>query len=137
MSLDTVTARQDVPLLRFVKEVSGRRIEEARRRLKITQESCARGVGVSARWLREVEGGNPASTLDDHLRCSRYLHLSTGHILIPLMFSAHEMTFPHQLAYGDLVELERQCIDLISERNIRQITAQLTPLWWPRDGVPA
>jgi DNA-binding XRE family transcriptional regulator len=132
MSLKSAASCPDVPLLSFVKEVSGRRIEEARRRGGITQQQLARDVGVSTRWLREVEGGNPASKLDDHLRCSRHLRLPTGHILIPLMFLGHEMSFPQQLAFGDLVEIERQCIDLIAERNINQLTRQLTPHWWPR-----
>ncbi|WP_246331884.1 helix-turn-helix domain-containing protein [Sphingomonas chungangi] len=132
MSLNSAASRLDVPLLSFVKEVSGRRIEEARRSARITQTHLAREVGVSARWLREVEGGNPASKLDDHLRCSRYLRLPTGHILIPLMFLGHEMAFPQQLAFGDFADLERRCIDLIAERNISQITRQLTPHWWPK-----
>ena len=132
MSLNSAAARPDVPLLSFVKEVSGRRIEEARRNARITQPQLARAVGVSPRWLREVEGGNPASKLDDHLRCSRHLRLPTGHILIPLMFLGHEMSFPQQLAYGDLVDLERRCIDLIAERNLSQLTRQLTPHWWPK-----
>ena len=137
MSLDSEASRPDVTLLCFVKEISGKRIEEARRRARITQQIFAKQVGVSERWLREVEAGNPASKLDDHLTCSRYLRLPVGHILIPLMFLGHEMAFPRQLALGDLAELERQCIDLIAERNIRQITTELTPRWWPRDGAAA
>ena len=132
MSLKSAASCPDVPLLSFVKEVSGKRIEEARRRERITQQKLAREIGVSPRWLREVEGGNPASKLDDHLLCSRYLRLPTGHILIPLMFLGHEMAFPQQLALGDLIDLERRCIDLISERNISQMTSQLTPHWWPK-----
>jgi hypothetical protein len=125
------------PILCFVKEVSGKRIEEARRRRRITQECFARDVGVSVRWLREVEAGNPASTLEDHLACSRFLKLPTGHILIPLLFFAHGMAFPQQLAFGDLADLERLCIDLIAERNLRKLTTQLTPRWWPQNGATA
>jgi DNA-binding XRE family transcriptional regulator len=132
MSVDGTACPPDVQFLGFVKEVSGRRIEDARRSRQMTQECLAREIGVSARWLREMEGGNPASKLDDHLRCSRHLQLPTGHILIPLMFLGHEMAFPRQLVHGDFVELERQCIDLIADRSIRQITGQLTPRWWPR-----
>jgi len=132
MSHECATSCPDVPLLNFVKQVSGRKIEEARKRERITQQKLAQEIGVSPRWLREVEGGNPASKLDDHLLCSRYLRLPTGHILIPLMFLGHEMAFPQVLAFGDLVDLERRCIDLIAERNINQLTSQLTPRWWPR-----
>lgn len=121
----------DVPLLDYVKVLSGRRIEEARRRERITQEQFARAVGVGVRWLREIEGGNPSSRLDDHLQCAHYLKLSTGHILLPLLFLGNEMTFPYQLAHGDLRDIERRCIDLIAEQNITQLTNQLRPRWWP------
>jgi transcriptional regulator with XRE-family HTH domain len=124
-------------LLAFVKEVSGRRIERARRRAHITQENLARRLHMGARWLREIEGGNPTSRLDDHLLCAHELGLSNGHILLPLLFFGHDMAFPRQLAHGDLVALERQCIDLIAERNIRELTDQLTPKWWPASSSQA
>lgn len=131
MSTTRKSIAQDDALLSFVKELSGRRIEVARRRSHITQEKLARTLRMGVRWLREIEGGNPASRLDDHLLCAHKLGLSTGHILLPLLFFGHDMAFPYQLAHGDLVSLERQCIDLIAERNIRELTEQLTPRWWP------
>lgn len=131
MSLIQETLARDETLLTFVKELSGRRIEQARRRAHITQERLARSLHMGPRWLREIESGNPASRLDDHLLCAHQLHLSTGHILLPLLFFGHHMAFPYQLALGDLVEIERQCIDLIAERKIRELTEQLTPRWWP------
>jgi len=127
----------DDALLAFVKELSGRRIELARRRARITQEQLARAMRMGARWLREIESGNPAARLDDHLLCAHKLGLSTGHIVLPLLFFGHDMAFPHQLAHGDLVALERQCIDLIAERNIRELTEQLTPKWWPTAATKA
>jgi transcriptional regulator with XRE-family HTH domain len=130
MTLLAAASLPDAPLLSFVKEVSGRRIEEARKRERITQEQFAREMGIGVRWLREIEAGNPSSRLDDHLRCAHRLKLSTGHILIPLLFLGHEMAFPHQLAFGDFVEIERLCIDLIAERNLSRLTSQLTPRWW-------
>lgn len=134
MTLQRAPSVPDMPLLAYVKVLSGRRIEEARRRERITQEDFAKQVGVGVRWLREIEGGNPSSRLDDHIHCAHYLKLSTGHILLPLLFLGYEMTFPYQLAHGDLRDLERRCIDLIAEQNITQLTSQLTPRWW-RSGV--
>jgi transcriptional regulator with XRE-family HTH domain len=130
MTLHKAPSVPDVSLLAHVKTLSGRRIEEARRRERITQEEFARAVGVGVRWLREIEGGNPSSRLEDHLQCAHHLKLSTGHILLPLLFMGYDMTFPFQLAHGDLRELERRCIDLIAEQNIAQLTRQLTPRWW-------
>ena len=137
MSVTNKSLDEKNALLAFVKEVSGRRIERARRQAHITQERLARRLRMGARWLREIEGGNPASRLDDHLLCAHELGLSTGHIALPLLFFGHDMAFPRQLAHGDLVALERQCIDLIAERNIRELTDQLTPKWWPASAFKA
>lgn len=131
MSAMNRSSEKNDAVLAFVKELSGRRIEIGRRRAHITQESLARRLRMGVRWLREIEGGNPASRLDDHILCAHALDLSIGHIVLPLLFFGHDMAFPHQLAHGDLVALERQCIDLIAERNIRELTEQLTPKWWP------
>jgi len=117
-------------LISYVKEQSGRRIEQARKREGITQRQLAQDLGMGIRWLREIESGNPGARLEDHLRCASQLRLSLGHILIPLLFHGQNMDFPYQLAAGDLGELERLCIDLIAERNIQQLTSKLTPRWW-------
>src|SRR3546814_17046840 len=68
-------------------------------------------------------------SLDDHLVCAYRLGLSTGHILIPLLFAGQKMCFPHQLATGDLSDLERMCIELIAQRNLDHLTQALTPAW--------
>jgi transcriptional regulator with XRE-family HTH domain len=128
MSLQSAAFVADVPLS-YVKEQSGRRIEEARKREGITQSQLAKELGMGVRWLREIESGNPKAKLDDHLRCAYRLEISTGHILIPLMFFAQKMSFPRQLAVGDLRELERLCIEVIAQRNLEQLTSALTPRW--------
>ena len=97
MSLDCAASVADAPLS-YVKEQSGRQIEEARKKIGITQRELARNLGMGVRWLREIESGNPKSKLDDHLRCTYRLGLSTGHILIPLLFAGQRMCFPRQLA---------------------------------------
>ncbi|MBT0667397.1 helix-turn-helix domain-containing protein [Novosphingobium profundi] len=104
-------------------------MEEARKKQRLTQQDLARALGMGVRWLREIEGGNPRSRLDDHLRCAYRLGLSTGHILIPLMFAGQRMCFPRQLATGDLSDLERMCIELVAQRNLDRLTRALTPAW--------
>jgi len=128
MSLESEASDAGGPLS-YVKDQSGRRIEEARKREGLTQRELARDLGMGVRWLREIESGNPKARLDDHLICAYRLGLSTGHILIPLMFFAQKMSFPRQLAIGDLRELERLCIEVVAQRNIDQITNALTPRW--------
>lgn len=84
---------------------------------------------MGVRWLREIESGNPKAKLDDHLRCAYQLGLSTGHILIPLLFRGQQMSYPMHLIFGDLRELERLCVEVIAERNINHLTKELTPRW--------
>lgn len=119
----------DESLFSLLKEQSGKRIELTRKRMGITQRELASSLGMGVRWLREIESGNPKSTLDDHLRSTYHFGLSTGHITIPLVFKGQNMTYPWELAVGDLQEAERLCVEVVSERNIAQITRQLTPGW--------
>jgi transcriptional regulator with XRE-family HTH domain len=128
MSHVNATSVAESPIL-YVKVQSGRQIEEARKKRRLTQRDLARELGMGIRWLREIEGGNPRSRLDDHLLCAYRLGLSTGHILIPLLFAGQKMCFPQQLAMGDLSDLERMCIELISQRNLEHLTKALTPAW--------
>lgn len=128
MSLEDAASVAEGPLS-HIKEQSGRRIEEARKREGLTQRELARELGMGVRWLREIESGNPKARLDDHLRCAYKLDLSTGHILIPLMFFSQKMAFPMQLAIGDLRELERLCIEVVAQKHLDQLTNALTPRW--------
>jgi len=128
MSLEDATSDAEGPLV-AVKLQSGRQIEVARKREGITQRQLARDLGMGVRWLREIEGGNPKARLEDHLLCAYRLGLSTGHILILLLFAGQKMTFPRQLAIGDLRDLERLCVEVIAERNLAQLKAALTPRW--------
>ncbi|WP_156416887.1 MULTISPECIES: helix-turn-helix domain-containing protein [unclassified Sphingopyxis] len=128
MSLEDAASVAEGPLSR-IKEQSGRRIEEARKREGLTQRELSRELGMGVRWLREIESGNPKARLDDHLLCAYKLDLSTGHILIPLMFYSQKMAFPMQLAIGDLRELERLCIEVVAQKHLDQLTSALTPRW--------
>lgn len=128
MSLECAASVAESPLS-YVKLQSGRQIEKARKKLGLTQRQLARELCMGERWMREIESGNPKSTLDDHLLCAYRLGLSTGHILIPLLFAGQRMNYPMQLAVGDLSDLERLCIEVISERKLTQLTIALTPGW--------
>ncbi|ANI79187.1 MULTISPECIES: helix-turn-helix transcriptional regulator [Sphingobium] len=130
MSPDKATALANSPLLNFVKELSGSRIEQARRRNGITQAQFAREIGISRRWLQEIESGNPSSRLDFHVVCAEHLQLTTGYIFLPFLFRGHQMEFPRELTYGDYHDIERECIDLIARRNLTRMKQKLTPRWW-------
>lgn len=67
--------KEGASILAEVKTISGRRIEERRRREHISQKALAANVGIGVRWLREIESGNPKSRFDDHFRCAHALGL--------------------------------------------------------------
>lgn len=129
MSLKEAASVADTPLLSYVKEQSGRRIEKARKREGITQCQLAENLGMGVRWLREIESGNPRSRLDDHLRCTYQLGLSAGHIVLPLLYMGQDRALPESLVGGDLTEVERRCIEVIAEENIRRRAPQMAPRW--------
>lgn len=101
-----------------IKESSGKRIEARRRRDGISQRKLAAAIGCSPRWLREIEGGLPSSTLDDHIRCAHALGMSSTHIFLPLLFVEHNMPIPRELLMlDDLWDLERACLSILHEHQ--------------------
>lgn len=115
---------------RLVKRISGDRIKEERRRRNIKQPEFADAVGVSLRWLREIESGNPAARLDDHLVATIRLGMPASNILFPVLFMAQRMPVPRLLLHADLEEVERACIDLVAQAAIKSVTEELKPGWW-------
>lgn len=106
-------------ILAEVKSISGRRIEERRRRQRITQEQFAAIVGIGVRWLREIESGNPKSRIDDHIACAHALGLSSAHLLIPMMLLEHHMHVPRHFFLDDMFEMERLTVEFIASLNLR------------------
>lgn len=102
-----------------VKRISGRRIEEQRRDRRMTQKQLAAQIGISVRWLREVESGSPKSRFDDHMRCADGLGLSGSHLYLPMLFLERKMHFPRQIFDGNMDELEAECIELIARYHMR------------------
>ncbi|AYO77276.1 MULTISPECIES: helix-turn-helix domain-containing protein [Sphingobium] len=111
--------KEGASILAEVKTISGRRIEERRRREHISQKALAANVGIGVRWLREIESGNPKSRFDDHFRCAHALGLSAAHLLIPMLFLEHHMHFPRQLLQDDMNEIEERCIEFIAGFSLR------------------
>lgn len=89
-----------------LKEFSGRRIESERRRRHLSQKHFARRIGMSVRWLREIESGNPAVKLDDHLRCAEALHLAPAFVLLPLLDPDYNRLAPSDAATSELAHIE-------------------------------
>lgn len=128
MSPQSTSSIGDATILAQIKLISGKCIEERRRRERKTQEQLATDVGIGVRWLREIEAGNPKSSIEDHLRCASGVGLSASYFLIPLMFMDHKMAFPRALLLDDLGPLEKHCIRCIGDYYIDAIAGRFRPL---------
>lgn len=111
-----------------IKLLSGKIIEERRKHVRMTQGQLAGKVGIGVRWLREIEAGNPKSTMENHLRCAFALGLAASHLLIPLIYMENGMKFPLELLLDDPTGLEKRCIACIGDFYIESITRQLRPV---------
>lgn len=122
MPLQRPLSVNNAQILSIIKEISGKRIEQRRRRDRISQSQLAGAVGMSERWLREIEAGIPTSALEDHVRCAHSLGMSTAHIFIPLLFVEQNMAVPQELLMiDDLWDVAQACVAAISPH---QATAQ-------------
>ena len=98
-----------------IKLVLGRAVEERRKRLRMTQSRLASKVGISVRWLREIESGNPKSILENHLRCWFALDMPASHIFVSVLFLESNMRVPLELLLDDPVSLRLKCRQLIGD----------------------
>ena len=131
-----LSGSDDESLLDKIKGVSGWCIEERRRRTKITQDRLAKDVGVTVRWLREIEAGNPKASIEDHLRCAAALGLSSGYLLILTMFMERKMAFPRELLLDDLTQIEDRCVACIAEFSVASLARRLHLPVSPTPGLP-
>lgn len=127
MSLEGSTRSDDATKFEQIKTISGWCIEQRRKRGRITQERLASDVGLTVRWLREIEAGNPSASIEDHLRCAAGLGLTAGYMLILLMFLERDMNFPRELLLDDLTALEDRCLESIAEFSLATLTSRLRP----------
>jgi transcriptional regulator with XRE-family HTH domain len=126
MPQECTASGPDASSLAEIKQMSGRRIEDGRKREGLTQSTLARRVGLGVSWIREIESGNPKTKIDDHLRCAVALRISPSYIFIPLLFMAHGLQFAPQLLAGNLHELERHWLEFIVDHNIADMRRILT-----------
>lgn len=108
----------DASSLAEIKQMSGRRIEDERRREGLTQSKLGERVGLGISWIREIESGNPRTRIDDHLRCALALGISPSVIFLPMLFHTHGLAFSPQLLAGNLHDVERQWLEFIVNNHI-------------------
>lgn len=127
MSSRGIAPNDEASVLGRTKSISGWCIEHRRKRSQITQVKLAEEVGITVRWLREIESGNPKTSMEDHLRCASRLGLSTSYMLILMMFMERHLNFPQELLLDDLLELEERCIECIAEFSVASLARRLRP----------
>jgi len=127
MPLRSIVVVSDSERFGQMKTLSGRIIEERRKHMRMTQGQLAAKVGIGARWLREIESGNPKSTIENHMRCAFALGLTASHMFIPLMFIENDVKFPIELLLDDPSGLEKRCIESIGDYYIESFTRMFRP----------
>ena len=133
MSSQSTPNFDDAELFAFIKLLSGKRIEQRRRRDRISQARLAAGIGRSERWVRELEAGISTSTLEDHMRCAHWLGMSTAHIFIPLLCAEHGIGVPHDLlARDDFRDIEELLLAAVASAQSR--LAERSPVRSTRSG---
>jgi transcriptional regulator with XRE-family HTH domain len=114
MSPQSASALDDAEIFALIKLLSGKRIEQRRRREGISQPQLAAAIGRSERWIREMEAGIPTSTIEDHIRCAHWLGLSTAHMFILLLCVENGIAVPRDLLdCDDLWRVEEPCIEIV------------------------
>lgn len=134
MSQDHRLVRADLSGLRQIKKISGERIRNERRRRNIKQEEFAHQMGISPRWLREIEAGNPGGRLEDHILAGIMLGIPTGYIGLAIECLAQGMNVPTHILYSNTNDLDRQCVELIANAAIQNLKRELAGEW--QDGQP-
>jgi transcriptional regulator with XRE-family HTH domain len=108
----------DADMFALIKMLSGKRIEQRRRRDGISQGQLAAAIGRSDRWIREMEAGIPTSTIEDHVRCAHWLGMSTIHIFIPLLCMEHGVPIPQELlTLDDLWPVEEPWLETLRKEQ--------------------
>lgn len=121
MAHQSVSSRSGASPLAAMKQMAGRRIEDERRRVGLSQRRLGQRAGFSVSWVREIESGNPKVRIDDHLRCFDALNISQNYILIPMIFSAGGRHFPPQLLVGDIRHIEGKLMEFLVDENLAYI----------------
>lgn len=120
-------AEADLSALKDIKRWAGDRARQERKTRSITQIQLADNMGVSLRWLREIEAGAAMTRIEDHISAALRLGLSTGHIALPILYMGQQARFPRQLIHGDLAGIERTCMEAISDMAISALKRDLSP----------
>ncbi|CAN5503941.1 hypothetical protein BH10PSE12_BH10PSE12_08580 [soil metagenome] len=118
---------RDAELLEQIKLLSGRAIEERRRHARTTQEQLAKRTGIGVRWIREIESGNPKSSIDNHIKCASSLGMPVSYLLIPLLFMEKEMSFPVGFLVDNFAGLQDRAIQSISDYYIETLSRHVRP----------
>ncbi|MBR3841869.1 MAG: helix-turn-helix transcriptional regulator [Christensenellaceae bacterium] len=89
----------------------GKRIQDRRKHLMLTQEQLAEMMDVSIQMISNLERGNKAIRIDNLIRLSQILNTSTDYILTgkPTMEEVNSLS----LRIAKLPEKERKMIELL------------------------
>jgi len=115
----------DFTKLDRIKQLSGRAIEDRRKRLRMTQPDLARSAGLGERWVREIEGGSPSASIDDHFKCAFAAGLPASYLFVLILCMDYRLQIPSLLVMDDLEGIERLCVETIGEFVMSRLARDL------------
>lgn len=103
----------------YILEEIGKRISERRKLMRLTQEQLAEQMDVSIQMISNLERGVKAIRIDNLIRLSQTLNISTDYILTGKQTADDLVTLANQIS--QLEESQRKMIEVLVAYCLKEL----------------
>lgn len=103
----------------YILEKIGKRISERRKLMRLTQEQLAEQMDVSIQMISNLERGVKAIRIDNLIRLSQTLNISTDYILTGKQTADDLVTLANQIS--QLEESQRKMIEVLVAYCLKEL----------------
>ena len=103
----------------YILEEIGKRISERRKLMRLTQEQLAEQMDVSIQMISNLERGVKAIRIDNLIRLSQTLNISTDYILTGKQTTDDLVTLANQIS--QLEESQRKMIEVLVAYCLKEL----------------
>lgn len=103
----------------YILEEIGKRISERRKLMRLTQEQLAEQMDVSIQMISNLERGVKAIRIDNLIRSSQTLNISTDYILTGKQTADDLVTLANQIS--QLEESQRKMIEVLVAYCLKEL----------------
>ncbi len=103
----------------YILEEIGKRISERRKLMRLTQEQLAEQMDVSIQMISNLERGVKAIRIDNLIRLSQTLNISTDYILMGKQTADDLVTLADQIS--QLEESQRKMIEVLVAYCLKEL----------------